>query len=542
MDGFDPRSEDDGELRELLERRLDRGRLLKLAAGAGGAVAASAAGAGGAAAATRLASARAPKPRGTFTFLAAQELDATDWNPFKNTNLSNDILNPQIYDYLVNRDKAGRLTPGLATKWRNVNPREWEFDLRRGVTFHDGTPFTATDVKASLEYGSSPKAATSFFWGGVTPEVEIVNPYRVRVHTSIPYGGLITGTMSGGKGDIIVSHKDIGANKLSKKINGTGPFRFVGYEGEQKGVHMVANPRYWKGAPGVATFYFRAVSDSNVRLAALLAGQVDVIERVEPDQAVFLQHNNKVSIQRANSVENKWLAFRTTKPPFDNKKLRQAVCYAIDTETIVNKIMRGSGAVLKSYLTEAQDYYAPYSGYFRYDPAKAKKLLAEAGYPGGKGLPQIEYITSIGFYPKTKEYGEFIVQNLRNIGLNVKLTVMEEAAWYNALFQPSQGHMVDHGWFVAMTDPQVILYSLFGQQVIVQGKSPKLTAAIAAQTAAIDAKQRARILHEKVVPMLVDEAIEFPVFTSQLITAVRKGVNGFNMPAIDEFRAWYVTV
>ena len=133
--------------------------------------------------------------------------------------------------------------------------------------------------------------------------------------------------------------------------------------------------------------------------------------------------------------------------------VREAISYAIDRQTIVSDIMEGYATVADSFVAPVAWGYAPATGFPTYDPAKAKALLAQAGYPGGKGLPTLTYLTSVGFYPKTKEYGEAIVSNLADVGIDCTLVPMETASWLNALYSPTPGDMIDMGWMPPAMEP-----------------------------------------------------------------------------------------
>jgi peptide/nickel transport system substrate-binding protein len=272
------------------------------------------------------------------------------------------------------------------------------------------------------------------------------------------------------------------------------------------------------------------VGDSSTRLAALVSGEANAIDRVEPDQLKVIESNGNLQLDRQLTIENKWFHFRNAAEPFkDNKLLRQAIAHGIDKQAIVDQILLGSGKVADSHVSPEQFGYAPAPNNIVYDPEKAKALLAEAGYPGGKGLPALEYVTSVGFYPKTKEYGQFIVDSLKEIGVEMTLTTKEVAAWNECLYLPDCGSSIDSGWLPTSLDPDVVLISQFYKGGIINGiDSPELNEALEAESFEVDPDKRAIALAEKTIPALMDEVPSFPLFVSELVIGTRKEVQGLD--------------
>ena len=221
----------------------------------------------------------------------------------------------------------------------------------------------------------------------------------------------------------------------------------------------MANDDYWGGTPGLAGYSYQYVSDPGTRLAALQTGEAHVIERVESEQIPEIEWNPDLADTTALTTENKWLIFKAKMPNMDNKALRLAISYAIDRNVIVDSILEGHGRVCDAHV-------APFFGYKAqpnnptYDPERAKEFLAEAGFPNGEGLDPLIYMTSVGFYPKTREYGQYITQSLSEIGINVDFQAMEPAAWLDAL-SDTGAHLFDTGWMPPGIDPDLVLKAFF---------------------------------------------------------------------------------
>ncbi len=170
----------------------------------------------------------------------------------------------------------------------------------------------------------------------------------------------------------------------------------------------------------------------------------------------MIEADPNLGVGRAERVESKWLTFRIAKEPMNTLKLPQAIAHGIDVASIIENIMMGSGEANSPFLTAS---HAPDS-FPTYAPEKAKVPLAGAGYRKGKGLRELTCHVSVGFCPKTNEYGQFIVQTLADIGIKVTLQTLEVAKYNQMLFGPGAGDLFEQGWFIATTDPEVLLSSL----------------------------------------------------------------------------------
>jgi peptide/nickel transport system substrate-binding protein len=228
---------------------------------------------------------------------------------------------------------------------------------------------------------------------------------------------------------------------------------------------VLAKHNEWAfGSLGFDEFIFSHIPDSTTRVLAVLSGEVDIIERLEPEQYATLAADKRVKVSRSISTENKYMHFRCNKPPLDNVLLRKAIAYGIDRNQVV-QVLGAAGEPSNCYLAPTKFGYIDIPGYPQFDPAKCQELLAQAGFSKGKGLPEIEYLVSQGFYPKNKEYGEVIASMLQEQGIPVKLTVMEVAAYLERIFQKEgtvpYANIVDVGWSTGSPEPDLVLKTLF---------------------------------------------------------------------------------
>ncbi len=226
-------------------------------------------------------------PAGSVRFLTAENFWA-DWSPYASTALSQIRLERQVYDYLVDFPSGdlAKPEPMLATSWQQVDDLTWEFELRDGVTFHEGEPFTADDVKASLELATGFSGESAYAINWVPVEVEVVDPLTVRLRTEQPFGPMLVALWWYAP---ILSAARLGGDpdQLTTQPNGTGPFRLVEDAVEIK--TMEANLDYWRDPAKIGTLVWEFIQDPQTRLNALLDGSAQAIDRVPPEHLPLLE-------------------------------------------------------------------------------------------------------------------------------------------------------------------------------------------------------------------------------------------------------------
>ncbi|MCZ7448240.1 ABC transporter substrate-binding protein [Rhizobium rhizogenes] len=462
-------------------------------------------------------------------FLSAETLTG-NWDPSSHTTLAQINLESFVFGYLTRApmtpEKPDELVMELATEMKLIDEHTLEFKLREGVTFHDGKPFKAEDVKATFEYASRPDRPAAWYPGPC--EVEVVSDYVARVKTDkAGYPASLFWFLSSFLP--IMSAKDVADPKtLSARPNGTGGFKFVKQDGNT--TVLEAFDGFYLGKPTIPGLHFSFVGDATTRTLALLNGEADLIERLEAEQVETIQKTGGFQLHKAISVENKYLWFRCSKAPFNDWRLRRAVCHAID-RSVIDDILGVSGHASNCYVSPVKFGYVDIPNYPTYDPDQCQKLLAEAGFPKGQGLPELEYITSVGFYPKTKEYAEAITAMLQEQGFPVKLNVMEVAAWGDALYDRpggGPGHMIDCGWSTGSPEPDLVLRTHFHSTThrICGIQDPEIDAALDKERNASKPEERKKVIQTELMPLLATKAPAFSLFTSVFIHGMRDGLSG----------------
>lgn len=410
----------------------------------------------------------APRAQGSgeVRFLVAEAFWA-NWHPYLHTAQIQSRIEQQIFDPLVRveSDDIAALSPALAETWQNVDETTWEFTLRQGVTFHNGQPFTAADVKASIELATGATAEeTSSAADFVPTTVEIVDDFTVRLVTATPFAPLLSGlnTLP------ILSAADIqpsddpatpsaGSEALKAAPNGTGPFRLVDDQNDVK--TMEANPDYWGGAPAIQTLVWEYIQDSQTRLNALLAGQADAIDRVPPEHLPILQETPDIGLISTVGLENVNLWIRQdAPPPWDNPKLREAVAWSIDREALVSALVGGASEVAATHIPNKALYAAAQEPVYTFDPERAMAALAEAGL---ETPPEVPLWGVTGFLPRGREVAEAITDSLQQVGFPVQLQVTDVAAIIDALFSADKPGLMFHLSWSSNGDPHTALATLY---------------------------------------------------------------------------------
>ncbi len=383
-------------------------------------------------------------PSGSVRFLIAENFWA-DWEPYQHTAQIQSRIEAQIFDYLVDiPDTSAPPVPMLATEWTQIDDRTWEFKLREGVIFHDGSAFDAADVKASIELASGATDVVTLQAGNWIPTtVEIIDNLTVRLISEKPFGSLFSQL----RNTIVVSADDLANNAEAIKAqpNGTGPFRLVENEPTRK--VMEANTDYWQGAPQIQTLIWEFIQDPDTRLSALLAGQADMIDRVPPQHLQVIEGSDNLALDSVTGIESVNLWVKPGRLPVwdENRAFREAVMRSIDREGLVTGLIQGASAVATSFLPTKTLYHQAGDPAYSRDVDAAKALLAEAGVPDGG--PEFELWVASGFLPRAEEVGAAIVANMEEVGLKPKLVVTDLSAMIDDIFsEDGTGAMYHLSW------------------------------------------------------------------------------------------------
>jgi peptide/nickel transport system substrate-binding protein len=352
-----------------------------------------------------------------------QGTDVSHLDPHYSTSASDVNVFFNLYDNLVLRDEQLNLTPGLATSCKLVDEKTWQFKLREGVVFHNGDPCTADDVKFSLERAIADNPRTSVYAALNTIErVDILDPLTINLVTKNP-DPLLPTRLSYYGGMIIPKQyfEKVGMEGFRKAPVGTGPIRFVEWKKDERLV-FEANKRYWRTPIPYDKVIYKPYPETAARIAALLAGEVDFITAVPPDQVEVIDKSGTARVEGALYAGFFSYTVNVKIPPLDNKLVRQAMHYALDRQAIVKKLWRGRGVVPNdAYPNVDKIGYDAKKSPFEFNPKKAKELLAQAGYKG----EEIKLESAVGYLSNDKQLTETVAAMLQDVGINARVQLLE---------------------------------------------------------------------------------------------------------------------
>jgi peptide/nickel transport system substrate-binding protein len=333
-----------------------------------------------------------------------------------------------IHDALVKPMPGSLMTPSLAESWTlSPDGRVYEFKLREGLKFHNGDPFTAEDVKFSFARAKGSKVLKD-----KVKEVTNPSPYRVRFHLHEPWPDFMAffGTAVSGAGWVVPKKyvEQVGNDGFKKHPIGLGPYKFVSHT---PGIELVleAFEGYWRKMPSVKRVVFKSVPEPTTRVAMLKRGEVDIAYLLDVPQAQELKKDPNFRVAFSGGIAVFFLDFLEQwdpKSPWHDKRVRQAASLALDRQALSDAETLGASKPMGNFIPPTFEFALPLET-DRYDPARAKKLLAEAGYPNGFDAGEFHQL------PPYFSLGEAIVGYLQAVGIRTKMRPMERAAYYTAL-------------------------------------------------------------------------------------------------------------
>lgn len=400
----------------------------------------------------------------TIVFSAGADAVRLD-PPDMTDNVSETVLR-HIMDGLVEFDEKLNIKPALATKWEVLDEgKTYKFYLREGVKFHDGTPFNAKAVVANFERILNGDLRRTSLYKPYIASVEAAGEYVVLFHLKNAFGAFLNHLAHGA--GLIQSPAAIQkwGDQIGRHPVGTGPFVFKEWvPGDH--ITVVANKSYWGGKPKVDEIVFRVVPEDATRVFQLEAGEADVATGIPPTDVARLQKSPALDVLVKDSLRVIYIGMNTRKAPLNNVKVRQAINYAINKDLIVKEVLGGLGRVSDSPLAPLTTGYYSTGGY-PYNPAKAKQLLAEAGYPNGFS---IKLWTPRGRYLKDYETALAVQQMLADVGIKAKLETMEWSAYLSALYdvtpETAQAELFLLGWAPSTGDADWVLRPLMSSDLM----------------------------------------------------------------------------
>ena len=398
------------------------------------------------------------------TIVYALQSDMQNWDPPNSVLRESIILGYHVFDHLAARDlKTSKVGPSLATAWRNLDDTTWEVKLRPGVRFHDGTPFTARDVKASFDRVLDPeKKLTARSTHVKIKSVEALDDHTARFKTDGPYPLFVERmTALVMQSEKVIREK--GHEWMQENPIGTGPYKLVRWARKQEHL-LVRNDDYWGPKPAFKYVRVRIIPEQATQIAELISGGVDVIKAVPPDQMDVIDKSGAARTSTSPILRTAMLqldqAGRTGPNPFTDRRVRQAANLAVDVDAIIKHVLNGLGDRTATTINPMAFGHDPTLKPYRQDVAAAKKLLAEAGYPNGfevgflQGPPIVE--------PALPQTSEAIVSDLAKVEIRTRRRYVGEIGPYVNLVRDGKAEpMFEWSWgYYSVFDADAILYDL----------------------------------------------------------------------------------
>ncbi|MGO4332907.1 ABC transporter substrate-binding protein [Cupriavidus sp. 2TAF22] len=476
-------------------------------------------------------------------------MDPHFYNLFSNINVSE-----HIFECLVKMDADSKIIPGLAESWKLVNNLTWEFKIRKGVKFHDGSELTTDDIVWSLDRPATIQNSPGKFdvYTKAIINKKVIDKYTIQLTTNAPYPLMLNDLTS-----IFVVQKKATQGLTSddfaqgKGMVGTGPFKFVSYARDDR-VELVKNPDYWGPKPAWDKVTLRFIPNGATRMAALLAGDVQAIENVptpdlpqvrkDPKLSFFSKISHRVIYLYSDDKRDK-SPFVTTKEgapmdknPMKDARVRTAVSMAINRQGIKDRLMEGLSEPTNNLVPPTLFGYNPNLKTVKYDPEGAKKLLAEAGYPNGFG---ITLHTPNNRYVNDEKIAQTIAQNLTRIGIATKVEGMPMAT-YSAKGVKHEFSFGLLGWGAQTGEVSSPLRALLACEDAKKGFgnvnwgeycNPKMDVVLEKALSTVDDPERSKLLQEATAIAVNDGGI-IPIHQQVTTWATQKGI--IYVPRTDE--------
>lgn len=459
-----------------------------------------------------------------ITFALSTDINSTD--PYNGTDATQFFL--KVFSALTKTDESGKVVGDLAESYTTIDDNTWEFKLRKGIAFHNGETFNAEAVKFSVDRMLSPDNKFSFAADfSVIKEAVVVDEHTVRIVTKEPFNGLpLRLTFLA----IVPPQyiRDKGDEHFAKNPVGTGPFRFKEYVKDDH-FTLTANLDYFGGAPSADEIVFRPIPEEAARVAALEAGEVDIIQGISSNQFERLQRNDKLEVVSFPTTRSVYIGLDTiNNPATKRREFRQALNYAVDVDAIIEHVLKGKAKRLSTVFLPHFDGYDKDIEPYPHDLEKAKSLIRQSGYKN-------EPLTLV-FTPalhNSKEVAEAVASQLREAGVNVTATQKESSLFRTEIAAGKADPLFLFGFGGAMNSPELLTRVGFGSgQRISAFANPEFDNLRLKASGTIDPGKAGELWKELQVKFR-DEAPAIFLYQQYSTAAYSKRLQGFK-PRMDE--------
>jgi peptide/nickel transport system substrate-binding protein len=474
-------------------------------------------------------------------FVIARSTGAEIMDPGYAWNEGDMDIVTHLYDGLVRfKNDQLEVEPALATEWDvSEDGKTWTFKLREGVKFHDGSDFNADDVVFSFmrvldenhpqhDVIQGGWSYLGYLMGDVINDVRKIDDYTVEFDLNEKFAPFLT--YMGYYSQFIVSQEafEKWGGDFVKHPTGTGPFK---YEKWNKGefVQLVANENYWGEKAKIDKLVFKVVPESSTRLLELQTGQVDVIKGIDPAQIEKIKSNEDLKMLSIAGANIAFAGINTTKEPFNNVKVRQAMNYAIDMDKLVDSIYEGNGTRATNLLPPTVFSFDDSVGPYEYNPEKAKQLLSEAGYPDGFEMELHTFLKARPYISKPVDVAEVMKADLENVGIKVKI-ITNEFSTLTDIIRSMKYDVAMSGWY-DVPYPSNFL-KVMALEASSTGYAPNDLIELANKALSTYDRDEQVKLYQELQQKLHEAAPMIPIAHNNYTAAVRSNVEGFKLDVL----------
>ncbi len=468
--------------------------------------------------------------------------DSTSLDPISTTEGETFKVTENIFETLLEYgDQDTTVNPGLAEKWTvSDDGLSYTFNLRQGVKFHDGTDFNAEAVVFNFDRWMNGNADSFPYYsmfggykgeeGHVIKEVKAVDDYTVQFVLTRPQAPFLKNLAMSPFGIASPTAVEKYGDKFRENPVGTGPFKFVEWK-QNDTITLEKNPDYWQeGLPKLNKVIFRVIPENTARLNSLTNGEIDIMDGLNNSDEATVLGNDKLQIIERPSMNVGYLGLTTTRKPFDNKLVRQAINHAIDKKSIIDAFYGGKADPAVNPMPSSIEGYNDAIEPYPYDLDKAKALLKEAGYEKGFEIDLWAMPVARPYMPEAQKVAEVIQESLSQIGVKANIQSVE---WATYLDKAAKGEfdMFMLGWTGDNGDPDNFLYTLLDKDSIGSNNYSQYSndelhdVLIQAQTETEQAKRND--LYKKAQEIIHDDAPWVPLVHSTPLLAAAKDVANY---------------
>ncbi|WBY02771.1 ABC transporter substrate-binding protein [Ramlibacter tataouinensis] len=441
---------------------------------------------------------------------------------------------------LTNTTATGELAPGLATSWKLSNDGlKLTLDLRKNVTFQNGSPFTSTAVKATLDRVLDPKVTVPYRSAfSAISEVLTPDAHTVELVLSRPAPALPKALSLETVGILAPDSVSQNGNSYTKIVLpvGTGPYRVEQYDRGEK-IAMSRNESYWGAKPYFKGISFKIVPEASSRQNMLMSGEAQMILSPPLTSLDAISKNSSTTVHTGLPARTLYAVFNTQRPPFDNPLVRRALNYAIDREAIIKSVMHNTAEAAKGPLAPALADNCTMDHPYAYDPEKARTLLKDAGV---KSL-EVEFGAPNGKYPQATQIAQAIAGYLKDVGVTVKVTTLDWPTYVGRVTSAPKDNFGLHilGWAASYMDPQQPMTQFQSDQAPPRGlatsfyKNAKVDALLASAAKEINLQTRSALYcdAQKIVwddaPFIFLWAQKYPIAFNSALTGITVAPNEY---------------